>query len=203
MIQDTNKKRYGGDSAYIKKLHIESSIELTLSLRKFLPSGASKVSSNTRITSRRFSKSNDAIARKVSSSYFAGVDISSVVSTRGWRSPGIDSPTMHANAHGVFNLDIINVAPADGVSRERVNDVQAFIADLETWLMENQIEKFGSQNSGTRRNQSDFQGAIKDSRNNDASDDYVGNPCRDESAFASKTLNVGHQAIFAQGGCYV
>lgn len=200
MDQKTYEQKNCCNATDVQDFDIQSLGELTMALRELLPTGARQVRSNTRITSRRFTKTNGAVAGKVHTANFAWVDLSSVVATGSWSSPRVDSLSADAYAHGVANLDVVDIAPTDCVTPQRVDDLQALIANVESWLVQDQVEGCCGQGSSTCCNENSSQAAAQNRADNHANDDDVCNPRSEDAASAAKTLHVGHPSILAQGG---
>ena len=102
-------------------------------------SRSTKVSHNTRISSGRFTWTDN--GGEIKPLNLTGVHRSRVITTRSLSRPHGDLlSTVELHERTVFSFNDINILPPDGYRREGIMNPDAFIKDLNTWFMQQQID---------------------------------------------------------------
>ena len=203
MNQQTNHADRHCNCSQDDRGSIKNFTEFTVTFREFLPTTSGQVSRNTRITSRRFTKSNRTLTSDIHSSNFAGMNFSSVVSTRSWSGPSVNNLSSSLNTHGVPSFDGADIAPTDVVTPEWINNFDSIIRNLQERAMQDQIEAERHQASKSNGQEGLANLAGKDSLKNHDGNNAVCNCRSNSTGFTSKDFGVGHDSILAQGAVNV
>jgi hypothetical protein len=134
LLSGESKQNSGGEKYYesyesvsIKFRTVSSADSLTLS--EGVKSNSRESYSYARVTTRRFTSTHTVGIRDLQSSDLSGVNSSAVIPAWGLSRPRVDFLTINADIHGVFNVNLLNLIPANGSFAKRVRDCDAFIKD--------------------------------------------------------------------------
>ena len=126
-----NRKRdkcyENNESVSIKFGNVSSTDSLTLS--EGIKSNSRKSNSYARVAARRFASAHAVGVGDLKSSDLSGVNSSAVISAWGLSGPRMDFLTTDGDIHRVFNVDLLNLIPANRSFTKRVSDCDAFIKD--------------------------------------------------------------------------
>ena len=199
MNKETNNGNRDCDCTQIDGMNVKNFSELNVTFRELLPSASGQVRRHTRITSRRFTKSKTALIGDTQTSDLAGMNFSSVISTRSWSGPSVNNLLTDMNTHGVFGFDCADISPTNAVAPEWINNFDSLISNFQQWAMQNQVEpeRNKTTNSDSQERLANFTG--ENSLKNHNHDDAVSNCSCNHAGFTSKDFRVSHDSILAQG----
>ena len=203
MNQQTNHADRHCNCSQDDRGSIKNFTEFTVTFREFLPTRSGQVSRNTRITSRRFTKSNRTLTSDIHSSNFAGMNFSSVVSTRSWSSPSVNNLSSSLNAHGVPGFDGADISPTNVVTPEWIYNFDSIIRNLQERTMQDQIEEERYQASNSNGQEHLTNRTCENGLDNNDGNNAVCDCRSDKTGFTSKDFGVGHDSILAQGAVNV
>jgi hypothetical protein len=128
------KQNRGGEKHYesnksvsIKFGNVSSADSLALS--EGIKSNSRQSYSYARVTTRRFTSTHAVGIWDLQSSDLSGMNSSAVIPTWGLSRPRVDFLTSNADIHRVFNVDLLDLIPANGSFAKRVSDCDALIKD--------------------------------------------------------------------------
>ena len=203
MNKQTNSADCSAERNDQKSAMIQNFTEFSTSIREVLPSATGQVRRHTRITSRRFTKSNALGVSQIHSPNVAGMNFSAVITTRSWSGPGVDNLICDLNAHGVSGFDSLNIAPSNGVTPNWIDDIDSLVTNFNAWAMQNQVETVSNQATNTSDQERITEGATEDGLHHHHQNTAVHNGSSNDTGFAAKNFRVGHDSILAQGALNV
>ena len=147
-IECTNQNNLEYSNCYESFVSVKTVLETIISagVSERFQSRSTKVGHNTRISSRRFTGTDN--RGEVKPLNFSGVHRSRVITTRSLSRPHGDLlSTIELNERTVFSFNDINILPPDGYRRERVMNADALIKDLNTWFLQQEINTCCNKNA--------------------------------------------------------
>jgi hypothetical protein len=163
---------------------------------EFFPSRQDEMFSNTGVSSRRFSGSDD--FSNFHSANFAGMNTSSVISTRSGGGPRKDFTAIVGNdRHAVSGFDLFNDIPTDRVFLDGVRNGYALIEEGDFWSVDNKINhtaKAGRPDEGNNAASKTSRKPILNIQSSDQSQNYAG---AYSAGFGSKDFGIGHSPILS------
>lgn len=199
MNQQTNQANCNCQHSQIDGGSIKNFTEFSLTFREFLPSTSGQKSCNTRITARRFTKTNGALTSDIHSLNFTRVNFSSVISAGSGSRPSVNDFSFNFNTHRVSGFDSADVAPTDVVTPKWIYDFDSIVSNFYLRTMQDQVKEECNQTSHAQSQESVANFTHKDSLKNHNENHAI---CDDGSkcaGFTSKDFGVGHDTILAQG----
>lgn len=203
MNQQTTQANCNCQNSQIDGGTIESFTEFSITFREFLPSTPGQKSRNTRITSRRFTKANRALASDIHSLNFTGMNFPSVISTGSGSRPGMNNFAINLNTHRVSGFDSADVAPTNLITPKWINDFDAIVSNFYQRAMQDQVKEERCQTSQTDSQECIANFTGEDSLKNHNENNAISNYRSKSAGFTSKDFGVGHDSILAQGAINV
>jgi len=155
----------------------------------FFKSSYRQIPSHSRISSGRLSKSDRPIFAKVQSAQIALMDLSRMVTPRGWRGPSKNLiAAIGYDRHRVSNLNFTHVIPANKVSSGGVNDFYSFIKEDDFGFVHNQTHTTGKTNSPSKSYSASSKIARKESLQIHSSQQNQQNKESNNTRFTSKSF---------------
>lgn len=194
---DGKTKEQGNEA---KSIYSDDGINFRFSgsANKSIESSSGKVSSNTRVTSRRVTWSYKCVNRESKAFELAGMNTSGMHRAQSWSGPSVDSLIMDADGHGVSTVDGIDYRPTKSVALKRISYSNTFIKELNFRTMKHKVEADSNECTPHGYHQGILKAVQKEFLNVECDQSYIDNPCRNGSRLRSKDFEISHGAILAQ-----
>jgi len=98
-------------------------------LAKVFETNAGQLGSGAGFGSRRFTRTQLTSVTKVKTADFTRVNRTTVITTRSWRGPSMDSFSIDQDRHGVAGFDLLNLMPTHRDSAQWISNADAFIEE--------------------------------------------------------------------------
>jgi len=98
-------------------------------LAKVFETNAGQLGSGAGFGSRRFTRTQLTSVTKVKTADFTRVNRTTVITTRSWRGPSMDSFSIDQDRHGVAGFDLLNLMPTNGDGAQWISNADAFIKE--------------------------------------------------------------------------
>jgi len=175
-------------------------VEFDSGLRRFdvtafelFQSRQNQMFSNTGVSSRRFTWSDDSYSTDFHATYFAGMDASSVVATGSWSSPSEDFFAGASNdGHAVPGFDFIDITPADHIFLHGVRNGYAFIENRDFGAIDNQVDDAAKAGRPDSRNNATSQTAAHPRLNIEAKNQHKNEASTISTRLSSEDFGIAH-----------
>jgi len=191
-----NRTDYDASAKYVQQDVVTTGTEFAAAAAdELLATQFSDVSTSTRITSRRITKTSRSIS---SGKQISFVQSSSVTATWSGSSPRIESLAINNDGHAVLGFDFFYKIPAGSDLFGWVNNLDALIKNQNVGLQKEQVR---SNYSSATDSLCGYQvSAVHNCLNNEAGEKNDQYPTTSDSTTGSEFFNVGHLASFSQMG---
>ena len=98
-------------------------------LAKVFETNAGQLGSGAGFSSRRFTRTQLTRVTKVKTADFTRVNRTTVITTRSWRSPSMDSFSIDQDRHGVAGFNLLNLMPTNRDGAQWISNADAFIKE--------------------------------------------------------------------------
>ena len=98
-------------------------------LAKVLETNTGQLGSGAGFSSRRFTRTQLTRVTKVKTADFTRVNRTTVITTRSWRGPSMDSFSIDQDRHGVAGFNLLNLMPTHSDSAQWISNTDAFIKE--------------------------------------------------------------------------
>jgi hypothetical protein len=197
--QSDNRHDIGGDQGsqgVLSKVKITQTI-VTSTTSKSSQSHSAEVGGNTRISSRRFTRTDKTVELK--SFDFAGVDTSGVISTGSLSAPDAYLAAIaQLEKSGVLSFNDIDILPTHDLGTQGVIDAHALIEDFNAWSMQGDVDALGKEGAPCKCAPRSHDSIAVDALGGHASQEKVGKSCCKERSTRSEKITVIHTSILSR-----
>ena len=160
-----------------------------------IPTQFSDVRSSSRISARRIASADQGSAAGNQTSNFVRTDSSVMVTTRRQCSPRGITLTLSVKSKRVMRFNLQNILPAELDSAQGIIDDDSFVANLQTWVMDNQInpDRYEGCNGNTSRRINRI--PSKDGLQNSQEEQSVTAVRSKDRRLGTEEFNVGHSDV--------
>ena len=118
-----------------------------VSFSKVIKTDAGHIRSSTRMSTRRFTRTNQGVVTKFESTNIRTVNVSGVISAGSGSGPGIDQLFSNFNGHAVSGVNLFNTMPTDSDLNKWISDCYSFVENADFGANEEQIGTPRNENS--------------------------------------------------------
>jgi len=197
LLSGESKQNRGGEKHYesyesvsIKFGNVSSADSLALS--EGIKSNSRQSYSYARVTTRRFTSTHAVGIRDLQSSDLSGVNSSAVIPTWGLSRPRVDFLTINADIHGVFNVDLLDLIPANGSFAKRVSNCDAFIKDDHLGADKAEMKEIADQQAPTKGCDKASYGLNKETLRGDAGTEKIDESRKKVTTSCAVDLRISH-----------
>ena len=196
--QNRKRGKYyeNNESVSIKFGNVSSTDSLTLS--ESIKSNSRKSNSYARVAARRFASAHAVGIGDLKSSDLSGVNSSAVISAWGLSGPRMDFLTTDGDIHGVFNVDLLNLIPANRSFTKRVSDCDAFIKDAHLGADKAEMKEIADQQAPTKSCVKTFDTLDKETLRGDSSTEKIDARGEEVTTSSSVDLRISHANILSR-----
>lgn len=165
-----------------------------VSFSKVIKTDAGHIRSSTRMSTRRFTRTNQGVVTKFESTNIRTVNVSGVISAGSGSGPGIDQLFSHFNGHAVSGVNLFNTMPTDSDLNKWISDCYSFVENADFGANEEQVR--------TPRNENSPSNSTENVMETCSDDKFETEPSRKEEDSASKQVTTPWPEDFniAHGG---
>ena len=118
-----------------------------VSYSKVIKTDAGHIRSSTRMSTRRFTRTNQGVVTKFESTNIRTVNVSGVISAGSGSSPGIDQLFSNFYGHAVSGVNFFNTMPTDSDLNKWISDCYSFVENADFGANEEQVGTPRNENS--------------------------------------------------------
>ena len=118
-----------------------------VSFSKVIKTDAGHIRSSTRMSTRRFTRTNQGVVTKFESTNIRTVNVSGVISAGSGSGPGIDQLFSNFNGHAVSGVNLFNTMPTDSDLNKWISDCYSFVENADFGANEEQVGTPRNENS--------------------------------------------------------
>ena len=144
---------------------------LERSLFEVLEAQFGDVADLTAITAGGFTRSDLAIESDIHSLNLRTMEVSSMVSTWSWSSPGMNNFAANGDTHRVSGIDRLNTLPANGNALQGIGNSNSLIEDRDLGMDKEQVVTCQHEGAPSNRDQVSFGATVCNSFNDQCNDD--------------------------------
>jgi len=152
------------------------------------------VRTNTRITSRRVTKTTGGIG---AGKQITRVQSSRMTTTRSWSGPRVISSSIDENSHAVLSLDLIDAIPASSDLFGWIHNLDAFIKDNDIRFEKTQITSKDSECADKYGDEYISRTSEENALDSETNKECDQNPTRKQGAAGTELFGVCHLASFS------
>lgn len=189
--RDGDKNNKSHHSSAVKDSTSRTS-NLILTTTESFEANSRQSNGDSRVSSRRFSRTHVVRIGDFHTANFSGMNSSSVISTWGLSRPGVDLLATYLDKHRIFGAYIADAIPADGDLSHGIGNSDSFIEEGHFGSNEAQVKEVGDQKGPTRRGQ-DASGVIsKETLADDSKTDEVDSTSKEVTTSRTVHLSIIH-----------
>ena len=118
-----------------------------MSFSKVIKTSSGQIRSSTRMSTRRFTRTNQGVVTKFESTNIRTVNVSGVISAGSGSGPGIDQLFSNFNGHAVSGVNLFNTMPTDSDLNKWISDCYSFVENADFGANEEQVGTPRNENS--------------------------------------------------------
>ena len=188
------------ESAAIVDANVAFATDQVLSA-KVVQVGTRIVGSGTRVTTRRFSGSNQISITNSKTTNLARVNRTRVVTTRSWSSPGVNTFTSNGDRHSVFSFDAFNALPTYLDTLQGISNDYSFVTKGDFRSDKEEMGTITNEQSPRCSDQNCFCAVMGEGNSNFSDNNEVDNTSRDIDSLRAELSRVIHETILSQSSC--
>ena len=165
---------------------------------KSFESNTSKSDANTRVSSRRFTRTHVVGVGNLHAANFTGMDSSSVISAWGLSRPGVDLLATYLDIHRISSANVLDLIPADCDLSQRIGNHDSFIEVSHLGTDKAQVKEECDQKSPARCDHDTFEVFAKETLTNDAKADEVDGTRKEVTTSRTVHLNITHASSLSR-----
>jgi hypothetical protein len=185
---ENNKSRH----SVAVKVSTSRTSNLVLTTTERFEANTSQSNGNSRVSSRRFSRTHVVRVGDLHASNFSGMDSSSVISTWGLSRPGVDLLATYLDKHRVSSVDLFNTIPTHSDFSRGIGNRDSFIEVSHLGANKAQMKEEGDHKSPARSGQDSSEVFAKETLANDAKTDEVDGTSEEVTTSRTVHLSITH-----------
>ena len=159
-------------------------------------SSAQQISDHTRISSRRFARTDVSINMKTT--YFTGVNSSGVISSRCLSTPDSNFVAVAELQEGrVFSLDNVNILPTQTNGGQWIGYVDPFIENFNAWSVQNNVIEQSEQQTPRESGQGVRKTVTVKTLKAHSTQEQIPQNCGGDRTTGSKKFTIVHRSILS------
>lgn len=174
------------------KVSTSRTSNVVLTTTESFEANSSQSNGNSRMSSRRFSRTHVVRVGDLHASNFSGMDSSSVISAWGLSRPGVDLLATYLDKHRVSSVDLFNTIPSDSDLSRGIGDRDSFIEVSHLGADKAQMKEEGDHKSPARSGQDASEVFAKETLANDAKTDEVNGTGEEVTTSRTVHLSITH-----------
>jgi len=176
-------------SIKVSTAHTSDSVLTTM---ESIETNSSQSNGDSRVSSRRFSRTHVVRIGDFHTANFSGMDRTGVISAGSLSSPRIDLLSTYLDKHRIFGAYIADAIPADGDLSHRIGNSDSFIEEGHLGTDEAQVKEVGDQKRPARRGQDASDVLSKETLADDPKTDEVDRASKEVTTSRTVHLNITH-----------
>lgn len=197
--QSDNRHDIGSDHSgqgVLSKVKITQTI-VTSTTSKSSQSRSAEVGGNTRISSRRFTRTDKTVELK--SFDFTGVNTSGVITTGSLSAPDAYLAAIaQLEKSCVLSLNDIDILPTNDLGTQGIMDAHALIEDFNTWSMQGDVDSQSKEGTPCNCAPRSHDSIAIDALSDHAGQEEVGKSCCKDRSTRSEKITVIHTSILSR-----
>jgi len=197
--QSDNRHDISGDQGsqgVLSKVKITQTI-VTSTTSKSSQSHSAEVGGNTRISSRRFTRTDKTVELK--SFDFAGVNTSGVISTGSLSAPDAYLAAIaQLEKSGVLSFNDIDILPTNNDGTQWIVDAHTLIEDFNAWAMQGDVDGQSKESAPCNCGNESARVIAEDALKNHSRKQCVGDYCSHHRSTRSEKITVIHTSILSR-----
>ena len=174
------------------KVSTSRTSNLVLTTTERIEANSSQSNGNSRVSSRRFSRTHVVRVGDLHASNFSGMDSSGVISTWGLSSPGVDLLATYLDKHRVSSVDLFNTIPTHSDFSRGIGDRDSFIEVSHLGADKAQMKEEGNHESPAGSGQDSSEIFAKETLADDAKADEVDGTGEEVTTSRTVHLSITH-----------
>lgn len=189
--RDGKEKNKSDHSISIKVSTLRTS-NLILTTTESIEANSRQSNGDSRVSSRRFSRTHVVRVGDLHTANFSGVDRSSVISTWGLSRPGVDLLSAYLDKHRIFGVYVADAIPSHSDLSRGIGNSDSFVEESYFGADEAQVKEVGDNKGPTRRGQ-DASGIFsEETLADDSKTDEVDSTSKEVTTSGTVHLSITH-----------